>query len=120
MHNYNSASGEMTTENITAAGLDNVTVTPLSNGKEKKYEISGNVEKNTEEIKLTVGLDTYFQEMTVDSSTSLAVTSASLPKAGTRRQNGLTATAVCWHPIRQVLFRRQQELIRIQTGMFYM
>ena len=76
------ASGEMTTENITAAGLDNVTVTPLSNGKEKKYEISGNVEKNTEEIKLTVGLDTYFQEMTVDSSTSLAVTSASFAEGG--------------------------------------
>ena len=76
------AFNELTTENITAAGLDNVTITPLSNNGWKKYEISGNVEKNTEEIKLTVGLDTYFQEMTVDSSTSLAVTSASFADGG--------------------------------------
>lgn len=76
------AFNELTTENITAAGLDNVTITPLSNNGWKKYEISGNVEKNTEEIKLTVGLDTYFQEMTVDSSTSLAVTSAGFAEGG--------------------------------------
>lgn len=32
------ASGEMTTENITAAGLDNVTVTPLSNGMRRNMK----------------------------------------------------------------------------------
>ena len=63
----------LTVSDIELDGMEDVTV--QSKGS-KIYEITGYVKKNAENVALTIGINTYLYSMQIDSSTSVATTSA--------------------------------------------
>ena len=65
--------GALTVSDIELDGMEDVTV--QSKGS-KIYEITGYVKKNAENVALTIGINTYLYSMQIDSSTSVATTSA--------------------------------------------
>lgn len=67
---------------VLVSGMENVKITRTGTGDWSTYTITGTPDKNVSAVTLTMQKQEYFRSVQADSSTSLAVTSASFAEGG--------------------------------------